>query len=259
MIAVSTGAWDAAAVAFLESVECYRRADRPGYVANNLSGAASALCYAGRFAEAVPVATEGLALARALGMPVLINECLVALAQSLSRQDPERASALLGEAAHQDLDYEAYSELIRMTLAAAMIGDWPLTARIATRSIPHAHWMNHRPYLHGTLTAAARALADNDAEAAATIQGAAHALLAIPAPTITPTTTDAPPVPAQGGSANGGGLIVDIRRETSRLLVEALGDEQLRALRDHGTALDTDTAVAYTLSRLNAFLASTDD
>jgi hypothetical protein len=54
-------------------------------------------------------------------------------------------------------------------------------------------------------------------------------------------------------------LIVETRRETTRHLVEALGDEQLRALRDHGAAIDTDTAVAYTLSRLDAFLTHSDD
>ena len=192
-------------------------------------------------------------------MTRLINEALVALAQALSRQDSERASALLSEAAHHDLDYEAYSELIRVTLAAAMIRDWPLTARCATRSIPHAHWMNHQPYLHGVSTVSARALAETDSEAAATIQGAAHTLLTISAPTTTTATTDAPPVPARGGSADTGGLIVDTRRETTRLLVEALGEERLGALRDHGTAMDTDTAVAYTLARLDTFLTEAAD
>ena len=258
VLAVSTGEWDAAAASFLQGGESYRRVDRMGLVGHSLSGAASALGYAGRFDEAVPVATEALAVARALGMPRLINECLVALAQALSRQDPERAGALLGEAAHHDVDYESYSEIIRITLAAAMIRDWPLTARFATRSIPHAHWMNHRPYLHGLFSVSARAVADSDPEGAASIQGAAYALITIHAPTTTTATTDASPAPAPGGSADTGGLIVDTRRETTRLLVEALGDEQLRALRDHGAAMDTDTAVAYTLAHLDAFLTSTE-
>ena len=183
VVAVSTGAWDDAAAAFLEGAERTGVRTRSASSPATSSGAASALCYGGRFADAVPVATEGTRRRpRARHADGIINECLVALAQALSRQDPERARALLDEAAHQDLDYEAYSELIQMTLAAAMIGDWPLTARFATRSIPHAHWMNHRPYLHGVLTVSARALADTDPEAAATIQGAAHALIAIRPP-----------------------------------------------------------------------------
>ena len=187
LVALSTGAWDEAAAAFLESAERYRRAERIAPVASDLGAAASALCYGGRFADAVAVATEGLALARALGMPTLITISLVALAQALSRQEPERARVLLDEAAHQHLDYEIYGELLQMTLAASMLSDWPLTARFATRGIPHLHWINHRPYLHAILTVSARALADTDPEAAATIQGAAHTLTAI-APT---TTTSA--------------------------------------------------------------------
>ena len=38
-----------------------------------------------------------------------------------------------------DLDYESFGELTQMTLAAAMIRDWPLTARFATRSLPHCY------------------------------------------------------------------------------------------------------------------------
>jgi predicted ATPase/class 3 adenylate cyclase len=244
VLAVSTGEWDAAAAGFLEAGELYDHANKRGLVANNLSGAASALCYAGRLDEAIPIATEGLAVARALGIPRLTNECLIALAQSLSHQDPERASALLREAAHHDVDYESYSEIIRITLAAAMIRDWELTARSATRGIRHAHWMNHRPYLYGVLTVSARALVDTDPEGAATIQGAAHALLANRALTA-PTT----------GGAAAGGLIVDVRHESSRLLADALGDDRLRTLRDHGAAMDTDSAVAYALARLAAFVA----
>ena len=183
VLAVSTGAWDEAAAAFLEAAEALRTAERMGYVRQHPVVEPRRRCVTpGDSPRLSPSRPKG-SPSPARGMPVLINECLVALAQALSRQDPERARALLLEAAHHDLDYETYSELIRTTLAAAMIRDWPLTARFATRSIPHAHWMNHRPYLHGILTVSARALAETDPEAAATIQGAAYALLAIPAPT----------------------------------------------------------------------------
>ena len=202
-------------------------------MAASLGGAASALCYGGRFADAAPVATEGLAVARAIGVPSLITTNLVALAQALSRPEPERARRLLDEASHRDLDYETYNELVQMSLAASMLGDWPLTARFATRSIPHLRWINHRPFLQAILTVSARALADTDAEAAATIQGAAHSLIATPGPPTNTASTDpaaeAPAAPAGGGAANHPGLIVDTRRETTHLLVEMLGDERLRA------------------------------
>jgi predicted ATPase/class 3 adenylate cyclase len=259
-IAFSTGAWDDAAAAFLEAAERHRRANRMALVASSLSGAASALCYGGRFADAAPVATKGLAVARATGIPTTITVNLVALAMALSRQEPERARVLLDEASHQDLDYEAYTELTQMTLAAAMIRDWPLTARFATRSIPLVHWLNHRPYLHALLTVAARALADTDPEAAATIQGAAHALSATLArATTTTAAAETPGAPTHGGPTDRSGLIVETRRATTRVLVEAFGDERLRALRDHGVTLDTDTAVAYTLARLDAFLTNAAD
>jgi predicted ATPase len=259
LIGLSTGAWDDAAAAFLESAEHYRRVDRMALVANDLAAAAAALCYGERFADAVPVATEGLTLARALGMQSTITGSLVALAQSLSRQDPEQARVLLEEAAHRDLDHEIFGELTQMTLAASMIGDWPLTARFATRSIPYLHWMNHRPFLQGILTVSARALADTDPAAAATIQGAAHKLTATPAPTTTTTTaTNTPGTPTHAEAADRPGLIVETRRETTRHLVEALGDERLRVLRDRGATMDTDTAVAYTRTRLDAFLTHSD-
>ena len=188
LVALSTGGVDEAAAAFLEAAGRLRRADQMALVASCLLAAASALCYGGRFAEAVPIATEGLAVARAIGTPTWITASLVALAQALSRQDPERARVLLDEAAHRNLDYEQYGQLTQMTLTAAMLSDWPLTARFATRSIPHLHWINHRPYLHAVFTVSARALADTDPEAAATIQGAAHTLIATPAPTTATTT-----------------------------------------------------------------------
>jgi predicted ATPase/class 3 adenylate cyclase len=259
-IAFSTGAWDEAAAAFLESAERHRRANRTALVASSLGGAASALCYGGRFADAAPVATQGLAIARATGIPTQITINLVALAMALSRQEPDRARALLDEASHQDLDYEATTELTQMTLAAATIRDWPLTAHFATRSIPHAHWLNHRPHLHALLTMSARALTDADPEAAATIQGAVHTLSTTLALATTMTSAAETSVPPKHREpADRPGLTVETRRDTTRLLIEALGDERLRALRDHGATLDTDTAVAYTLSRLDAFLTNADD
>ena len=257
MVAISTGAWDEAAAAFLEAAELERRADRMGWVATRLGSAASALCYGGRFADAVPVATEGLGIARATGMQVTITTNLVALAQALCHQDPERARALLEEASHTALEYESWAELTQMTLAAAMLSDWPLTARFATRSIRHLHWVNHRPYLAGILNVAARALSDTDPEAAATIQGAAHDLVVTAATKTAPASAGSGRAPTDNTHRTG--LIVETRRDTTRRLIDTLGDERLRTLRDHGAAMDTDTAVAYTLSRLDAFLTNTDD
>jgi len=253
-IAMSMGAWDESAAAFLEAADRNRRAQNLASAGQSLCSAASALCYGGRFAAAVPVATEGLALARAGGSPPWINVGLVALAQALSATEPERARVLLAEAVHQDRNYDSYSESTQMTVTAAMLEDWSLTAELAARSIPLLHWMSHRPYLHGILTVSARALAGTDPEAAATIQGGAHMLLKTAAPTM--VVGEQPAAPAPGARASGSGVFVETRRETTRLLTETLGDDRLRALRDQGAAMDTDAAVAYTLARLDAFLAN---
>ena len=253
-IGMSMGAWDESAAAFLEAADRHRRAQSMGLAISSLQAAASALCYGGRFADAVPVATEGLALARAVGSPAWVSNTLVALAQALSATEPERARVLLAEAAHQDRDHVYWGSSTQMAVTAAMLEDWPLTAELATRCIPLLHWLNHRPYLHGTLTLSARALAGADPEGAATIQGAAHTLMTTAAPTV--VAGEQPAAPALGAPAGGSGVFVETRRETTRLLTDALGVDRLGALREQGAAMDTDDAVAYTLARLNAFLTN---
>ncbi len=245
-LALAAGDWEAAAGALLEAAEVSRRAGNNLAIAIDLGGAANALGVAGRYADAVPIATEGLALARVSGMPTAINFNLLALAQALARQNPERARALLHEASHLALDYEAYTELIQKTFVAATIGDWPLTSRFAARSIHHLHWNNQRPYLAGVLNLAARALADTDPEGSAVVQGAAYTLA------VAAVAGAAPGSDASTAAATGGGLITDSRREATRLLRESLGDEELRALREQGAALDIDDAVAFTVGRLEA-------
>jgi hypothetical protein len=61
------------------------------------------------------------------------------------------------------------------------------------------------------------------------------------------------------GAASGAGLLVDASRDTTRLLTDAIGPERLAELRDRGATMGTDTAVAYTLSRLDTFLAHAGD
>ena len=80
---------------------------------------------------------------------------------------------------------------------------------------------------------------------------------------VTAATKNAPASAGSGSAPTNNthrtGLIVETRRDTTRRLIDILGDEPLRILRDHGAAMDTDTAVAYTLSRLDAFLTNTED
>ncbi|HXY92951.1 MAG TPA: adenylate/guanylate cyclase domain-containing protein [Acidimicrobiia bacterium] len=244
---MTRGEWSKGAAASLEGVAYSREAGLGAYTPVEMGGAAMMLCLGGRPADAVPIATEGLALARATGMPTAIAMNLVALALALTRETPERARALLQEAfeLNATLDYEHFTELAQMTIAAASLADWPLTARLARRSIRHLHWINDRIQLAGILNIAARALCDTDPDAAATIQGTVRTLAsAIPSPAETPSTPS-------------GSMFIDFRRETTRHLTQHLGAERLRELRDHGTTMDTDHAVAYTLAHLDQYLAHT--
>jgi hypothetical protein len=249
-VANATGAWRECAQAFLEGADRARGHEFAAHRALWLGGAASALGLAGERDAAAPIATRGLELARANGMPGAIVFNLYALAQALADRAPERARALLSEALdlNTTLGYESGYELVGMTLVAARLADWPLTARLASRSIRHLHWTDDRPMLAGILNVSARALSETDPQAAAVIQGAARTL-ALAVSTAPPADT------TPGNTGSRAGLILETRRATTRLLSETVGDDRLHELRDRGAAMDRDHAVAYTLSRLDEFLA----
>jgi hypothetical protein len=251
MLALSAGAWESAAEFSLTAAERFRHGD-PLFLTACLQGAAAALCYVGRFAEAVPIARDGLATARTIQIPSHIRISQISLALALSAVDPDETTVLLAEATDHDPSEDNYGETLQLTLAGALLEDWPLAARFATRAIPLLHWVNHRPYLHAAFTVAARALADTDPQAAGTIQGAAHTLIQ-PITTGHTATTPASPPPNAPARRD---VILDTRRDTTTRLTETLGREQLIARRDQGAAMDTDTAVAYTLAHLDAYLAN---
>ena len=226
-----------------------------GQSATCLGSVASALCFGGRYADALPFATEAVALTRSTSMPATSTVTVVAaLAMAVSRQDPTRASELLDESG-SDPASDNYGEASQLTLAAAMIGDWPRAARFAMRSIPLLHWVNQRPYLQIMLTVAARILAERDPEGAATIQGAAHTLVV----SVDTASTGELRASRTRGEPGGVGFIVDASRATTGILTDAIGSERLQVLREHGTTIGTDTAVAYTLARLDAFLTDADN
>jgi predicted ATPase/class 3 adenylate cyclase len=255
--AMRRGEWSKAAAANLQGAAYCRDDGLPTYTAVSLGSAAMMLCFGGQPRDALPVATEGLALARTTGMPTAIVMNLVALAVALTREDPARARALLQEAfeLNSTLDYEQFTELAQMTIAAASLADWSLTARLAVRSIRHLHWLNDQTQLCGILNIAACVLCDTDPNAAATIQGAvrtlAHAVASPNSPSIDPPTAS----PTQTSpTAASGGMFIDFRRETTQHLIPLLGDERLRELRDHGATMNADQAVTYTLAHLDKYL-----
>jgi predicted ATPase len=255
---MTRGEWSKGAATNLEAVAYCRdagltTADMP----LALAGAAMMLCLAGHPTDAVPLATEGLALARTTGMPSAIAANLVALAAALTDDAPERARTLLQESfeLNASLDYEHAIELTQMTIAAARLADWPLTARLAQRSIRHLHWQNERTQLAGILNITARVLCDTDPDGAATIQGAVRALASLVPGTAHSATPASRSQTAATTSTDRGSMFVEFRREATQHLVDQLGDERLREFRDHGATMDTDQAVAYARTHLDQYLA----
>ena len=76
---MSVGAWAEAAMAVERASEYWRSANRPASLAFNLASAAVLYATAGDSESAIPLATEGVALARQVGMPTIIAMSLAAL------------------------------------------------------------------------------------------------------------------------------------------------------------------------------------
>jgi len=246
------GAFAECAGAFLEAAAIVESKELIGLAALWRGAAASALGLAGERDTAALIAGDGLALARANGMPSAIVFNLYGLAQALADRDPERARRLLDEALalNASLGYEMQNELVGMTLVAARLGDRRLTARLARRSVRHLHWSNDRPILAGMLNIVSGAIDDRDPEAAAIVQGAARAVAVAGAD----HKSDASARDGGGGA----GLIREARRETTRRLRDALGEDRLQQLREEGARMDLDEAVAYALERLDEVLGADD-
>jgi predicted ATPase/class 3 adenylate cyclase len=255
-LAFSAGAVHEAATHMERSIEIARSAGRDADVAMSLGSAAMFHVMAGDSDAAVRLATEGLALSRQIGMPTPIAYSLTALAGALADDDRERARALLRESLELEarLDYETWGEVTQAALISARLQDWAQALDLASRAIRHLHWIGERPLLGAMFNITARVLGPNDAESAAVIQGAAYSfattathLPAAPDPARTP-----PPetIPVDAGRSGTASFVTDLRRETTGLLRERLGEERLRVLRAEGRAMNTDEAVAYTLEAI---------
>ena len=254
-LAFAAGAFPDAARFAEQEAEIGRATGRLYAVANGLAAAATWYTMAGDPDTALPLATEGLAVARNLGAPYFIGLNLAALAGALADRDPDRAAALLHEDIQRwdSLDYESGAEIINAALISARIRDWPTALELAPRAIRHLHWLGDRPQLAGILNILARVLSPNDSESAAVIQGAARRIATATAnkPVTSPPAPVTPGASTETTAAHGSGnagFVTELRRETTGLLATALGDERLRALRAEGEAMDTDEVAAYALN-----------
>jgi hypothetical protein len=255
-VAFSSGTWSDAVTQFTRAAEIARSAGLSAESAINLGAAAWARTMGGDPAGALPLATEGLVAARQAGTPSVIMINLNSLACAVADQDPERAQALLGERRQlgASLGLEVPNELTNTVLTTAHLEDWTQALELASASIRYLHWNNDAPQLGGILNVVARALVPIDAEAAAVLQGAARRLATAAIPTRDTTPASAAPSattdrPRGGPIADG--FITQLRRATSGLLRDNLGEARLRDLRAQGEALDNDHAVAYALDAID--------
>jgi predicted ATPase/class 3 adenylate cyclase len=251
----AAGDLGAAAMHMSRSVEVARERGVDSELAMSLGSTAMYYAMAGEDETAAMVATEGLEVARRIGMPTAIAINLTALAGALADIEPERARALLRESLELEarLDYEAWAELTQAALISARLGDWELVLDLTARAIRYLHWTGERALLAAMFNLAARALIDRDAELVAVLQGAAYTFAmassgpasdrasAAPAP---PTVDSAAPPPGKAS------FVTTLRRETTGLLRDRLGQERVDELRAKGRRMDTDDAVAYALDAI---------
>jgi predicted ATPase/class 3 adenylate cyclase len=248
----SVGAWAEAAREIEQSLEIWRSLDHLPQLAYSLAGTAALYATAGDAESAIPLASEGLALARKVRTPATIVMNLNALASALAELEPERARSLLRESLELSgrLGYENTQEVTNGVLTAARLHDWPIALELAAPAIAHLHWVGDRPQLAGVLNVVARAVAEEDPEAAAVLQGASRRLALADLST---TPNPPPSAPAQAGGG-GLGLVGELRREATGMLDDALGGERRRELRAAGEAMDEDQAVTYALSHIRIAL-----
>jgi predicted ATPase len=247
LLALSRGSWQEAAVLGERNAELCRSAGRLALTAAHLSSAGHCHAMAGDADAGIPLATEGLAIARQVGMPYLIAAGLGALASALVKRDPERARGLLRESlqAGETIQYVSTNQLAVAVLVAGRLRDRPLTLELGPRVIRLLHWNGDRPQLGGVLNIVAWAIADTDPDYAAILQGAARRLtLGDNESRIDSTRAPVDPSVASGG-------ISELRRETTRHLAELLGKERLHDRRAEGEALDPDRAVEISLVAIN--------
>jgi predicted ATPase len=252
LLALNRGSWHDAALAAERSVEVARAAGRLAQTAANLAAAGHSHAMAGDPGAGIPLAAEGLALARQVGMPYLIGVSLGSLANALVERDREQSRALLHESRRfaEGAHYESTNQITVAVLVAGRLRDAPLVLELAPRAIRLLHWNGDRPQLAGVLNIVAWATAEAEPDDAALLQGAARHL------TLGSYSPRTPPEQPPRHAAGPVGHISELRRETTYRLVDIIGEQRLRELRTKGEALDPDQTVALALALISRAAAS---
>jgi len=253
LVAVGTGRLAEAAEWSLDTAERARAAGLDGRAAIFLGRSAYYLAWVDPKA-AIARATEGLALARRNGMPSAIALNLYALAATLAPSDPQRAAALLAEA--ETFGVATMNALSAAVMTAARLADWTAALRAADRwlDLTHRSGVTAQSAMSETFHVVARALADTQPEPAAVLQGV---LWGPPGQSSPAAPTPTPPADAPGSNPRDE-WITQIRRDTSALLVDAIGEAKMRELRAEGEAMDGDQSLAYARTHIAEYLAAID-
>jgi hypothetical protein len=190
---------------------------------------------------------EALALARQADMPYVLITALLVLGNALADTDPDQARACLDESLDRGaaLGYENTNTLGLAFVLVSRLDDAPATLGDAGTTIRQLHWARQPVWLYAMLNVVARP-ARRDQTPPRSSKAPPHHLAGLE----TPVDSNANPTRPGPTSGTRGGLIVDVRRETTGLLAAALGEERLRHLRAEGEAMDDDRAVAYTLDQI---------
>jgi predicted ATPase/class 3 adenylate cyclase len=189
-----------------------------------LIGAAGGHLLAGDAPSAVPLAQEGLTLARQIGAPALIATGLLVVGATVAENDPDRARAYLRESRELSsaLGYQSWLDHVWAAWIALLVNERTATLELGRDGIHALQRAGNRIRMGPLLHLIAGALAATRPEAAAIIQGAAESYV-VHAPLF-----------ALASSAAGTGV---------------LGDARARELRARGADMDWDQAVAYTLAQ----------
>ena len=140
------------------------------------------------------------------------------------------------------------TDALQCTLVAARITDWALVLRLGRDALHYFLWTGERSFTSGLMNALARALAPCDPESAAVLQGATRRLV-VGAERPSAGRAIAVDATAAMGPATGPvPFFIEIRRQATAIIREALGDDRMRALRAQGEAMDPDDALQYALA-----------
>ena len=204
---------------------------------------------------ALPLGTEGLALARQTGAPIAITRNLIGLAEALALGDPQQARVLLDESLRLAamLGYETPGLLNDAVFTAGRLLAWPTMFRTANRALHHQLRSGGTSplFLAGILNLVARGLAEPRPEPAAVIQGTIGIVLYRATP-----NTATPDAGAAAQRSTVATPLAGVRRDTTELILAALGEQRMFELRAQGAAMTKDQAYTYARTHIDDYLAT---